>query len=82
MPFGLCGAPSFMRLMNEGVRGLTNILVHLEQRFAIFYSGGPVVFYKKIHGPVRKIYLNKAAIDIYRPPSVVSSCFPLELRTH
>ena len=27
------------------------------------YTGGPVIFYKKIHGPVRKIYHNKATTD-------------------
>ena len=54
---------------------------NLSQRFPTFYIGGPVIFYKKIYWPVRKIYHNKETIDIYGPLSVVLSCFPLELRT-
>ena len=47
------------------------VLNDVGQRFPTFYTGEPAVFYKKIHGPVRKIYHNKATIDIY-----------LELPTH
>ena len=45
---------------------------HLEQQFPTLDTGGLV----------RKIYHNKATIDIYQPASVVLSCFPLEMRTH
>ena len=57
-----------------------NKAISLNQRFPTFYTGGPVIFYKKIHGPVRKIY-NKAKIDtVYIDP--LRLCYPLELRAH